>query len=77
MIKLKPCFTLLQSNMKTAFLISLFIFSTINLMGQTNNPNYDATLAKTLGADNLGMKMYVMVILKTGSNKVADKAKRD
>jgi len=63
--------------MKIAVLISLFIFSTINLMGQTNNPNYDANLAKTLGADNLGMKMYVMVILKTGSNKVADKAKRD
>lgn len=41
------------------------------------NPNYDAELAKKLGADDYGMKMYVLVILKTGSNTTATKAETD
>jgi len=32
------------------------------------NPNYNAELAKKLGADAYGMKSYVLVILKTGPN---------
>ena len=42
------------------------------------NKKYDAKLAKKLGADDYGMKSYVMVILKTGPNdaKITDKAKR-
>ena len=41
-------------------------------------PNYDAALAKELGADDYGMRSYVAVILRTGPNdgKVTDKAKR-
>lgn len=34
----------------------------------TSNPNYDAVLAEKSGADEYGMKQYVFVILKTGSN---------
>ncbi|RBQ12119.1 hypothetical protein DRW42_01675 [Pedobacter miscanthi] len=34
-------------------------------------------LAKKLGADNYGMKMYVLVILKSGSNTTETKAKTD
>ncbi len=34
---------------------------------QSPNKNYDSTLAKSLKADERGMKMYVMVLLKTGS----------
>lgn len=37
------------------------------------NKNYDAELAEKLGADELGMKNYFLVILKTGSNKTTDK----
>jgi uncharacterized protein YciI len=33
---------------------------------------YDAELAKSLGADDMGMRSYVLVILKTGPNKMAD-----
>jgi uncharacterized protein YciI len=33
---------------------------------------YDAALAKSLGADDMGMRQYVLVILKTGPNKMAD-----
>ena len=39
------------------------------------NPNYDAELAKKLGADERGMKMYVMCILKTGPKDAEIKGK--
>lgn len=38
---------------------------------------YDSTLAKKLRADDYGMKMYVFVMLKTGSNTSTDKAARN
>lgn len=34
---------------------------------------YDSTLAKKLNADDYGMKQYVLVILKTGSNISTEK----
>src|SRR5690606_27918726 len=37
------------------------------------NPNYDAALATKLEADDLGMRSFVFVILKTGSNTTTDK----
>ena len=47
---------------------------------ETNPPDigYDATLAQELGADDYGMRSYVMVILKTGPNDktLTDEAKR-
>ncbi|MGI4720951.1 MAG: YciI family protein [Janthinobacterium lividum] len=39
-------------------------------------PVYDAALAKSLGADEHGMRSYVLVILKTGPKKATDKAER-
>ncbi len=36
------------------------------------NPDYDARLAEKLGADNYGMKGYMLVILKTGPNTTTD-----
>jgi len=33
---------------------------------------YDAELAKSLGANDMGMRSYVLVILKTGPNKVPE-----
>ncbi len=40
------------------------------------NPGYDEALAKRLGADERGMRQYVMCFLKTGPLKVEDAAKR-
>jgi uncharacterized protein YciI len=60
-----------------AFLLFLAQFA--NAQTQTTpppNPNYDAALATKLGADERGMKMYVMCFLKTGPLKVDDAAKR-
>ena len=50
-------------------------------LGQDEKPakkNYDAELAEKLGADQYGMKSYVMVILKTGPNdsQITDKKER-
>ena len=35
-------------------------------------PAYDAALAQRLGADEMGMRRYVLVILKTGPTRVPD-----
>jgi uncharacterized protein YciI len=37
------------------------------------NPNFDPVLAQKMGADDYGMKGYVLVILKTGTNQTTDK----
>jgi uncharacterized protein YciI len=39
-------------------------------------PAYDAELAKSLGGNDNGLRSYVLVILKTGPNKVADVEER-
>jgi len=57
--------------MKTSFLFLLLLFITAIVTAQTINPNYDEALAKKLGADEYGMKPYVLVILKTGENTSA------
>lgn len=49
----------------------LFILGAAPLLAQ--NPNYNDSLAKKLGADEYGMKKYTLVILKTGSNTTTDK----
>lgn len=38
----------------------------------TTNPNYNPELAEKLGADDYGMKSYILVLLKTGSNPGTD-----
>ena len=42
-----------------------------------NPPGYDAALAAELGADEYGMKRYVLVILKTGPRRMPDGPERD
>jgi len=66
----------MQKNIKF-FLTAVLFMSSFTLMAQSTNPRYDKALADSLGADDYGMKMYVLVILKTGTVQVDDKAKRD
>ncbi|MBY0242541.1 MAG: YciI family protein [Burkholderiaceae bacterium] len=40
-------------------------------------PQFDEALAKSLGADQRGMRSYVFVLLKTGPNKMAAGPERD
>ena len=63
--------------MKPLFILQVLVCLAVSSFAQTVNPNYDSTLAKTFGGDDYGMKMYVLVILKTGSNTVEDKVVRD
>lgn len=58
------------------FIVCLIVCSN-SIFSQTGNPAYDKPLADSLGADKYGMKMYIFVILKTGSNTTTDKAKLD
>lgn len=37
-----------------------------------SNPNFDPVLAEKLGGDDYGMKSYILVILKTGTNQTTD-----
>ena len=57
--------------------IILFLLFVFTLNANAQKPIYDSILSKKLGADNYGMKMYVFVLLKTGTNTSTDKAARD
>jgi uncharacterized protein YciI len=63
--------------MKPAILLLCLLFTGITLTAQTENKDYDPALAKMLGADDYGMKSYVLVILKTGSYEEQDPERRD
>jgi uncharacterized protein YciI len=47
------------------FLLTLILMSATSALAQ-DKVEYDSALAKRLGADERGMKMYVFCILKTG-----------
>lgn len=64
--------------MKKHVTIFLFLMGfSMSLHAQTLNPNYDAELAQRLGADDYGMKSYILVILKTGPVTDTPPALRD
>ena len=61
------------------FLLTIILFTTtlpIYSEVEIANENYDAKLAKKLGADDYGMKSYVFVTLKSGSNTSTDTDQR-
>jgi uncharacterized protein YciI len=70
-----------MSNKMLLTLASALLFALQPAVAQTKAaepaPQYDAELAKSLGADERGMRSYVLVILKTGPKKIEDKAERD
>ncbi|MWB96018.1 hypothetical protein GON26_16760 [Flavobacterium sp. GA093] len=57
-------------------LLLLFIFLVMNTIGfsQETETKYDENLAKSLNADERGMKKYVFCLLKTGTNTTASTA---
>jgi len=58
-------------------LITLCIITTLFCINSTaQNSIYDSSLAKKLGADDYGMKKYVMAFLKTGKTVIQDTAER-
>lgn len=65
--------------MKKLFLFISLLTVTLATQAQEKKAKtpYDEALAKKLGADNYGMKMYVLVMLKSGTNTTETKAKTD
>ncbi len=61
--------------MKKILLAAFLLLASVPLFSQIQieNPKYDKVLADSMGADQYGMKMYVLVILKTGPAKFTDK----
>ena len=53
--------------MKKIVLTAFSLLICFLLLAQSSNPHYNKTLADSLGGDEYGMKMYVLVILKTGT----------
>lgn len=56
-----------------SLLITLFAVAEV----KNNNPNFDPKLAAKLGADDYGMKSYILVMLKSGSNTSGDEASKN
>jgi len=61
---------------KVLFMLLALLLTTA-VYSQATKPKYDKALADSLGSDDYGMKMYVLVILKSGPVKIADKQKSD
>ena len=59
------------------FCMLLLCMGPFCLLAQTDNPAYNKALADSLGADERGMKMYVLVIIKTGPKTDVSQAVRD
>jgi len=57
-------------------LLSAALLSPALAQQPADPPEHDAALAKRLGADELGMRSYVLVILKTGPTRVEDEQAR-
>jgi uncharacterized protein YciI len=61
---------------KTVLFIGMLLFCMI-INAQPGTQVYDSVLAKSLGADDYGMKYYVLVILTPGPNQIEKGALRD
>ncbi len=60
----------------SAFTAALFMLAGAQAEPANNDSDYDAELADELGADDYGMRPYVLVILKTGPADITDEAHR-
>lgn len=65
--------------LRQAVLTTAFLFASLaGACAQAQEaPQFDEALAKSLGADQRGMRSYVFVLLKTGPNKMAAGPERD
>ena len=57
----------------TSTILVTLLFLSLNAIAQKDNRKFEKGLADSLGGDEYGMKPYVLVILKTGTNKIDKK----
>jgi uncharacterized protein YciI len=63
---------------KPLMMVLLMVTGSYSCFGQAKEQSrYDAALAQKLGADEYGMKTYVMVFLKEGPVKIKDSVARE
>jgi uncharacterized protein YciI len=55
----------------------LLVLARTQAQPSTDSPKFDAALAATVGADEHGMRNYVLVVLKSGPTKVPAGPERD
>ncbi|HTK39157.1 MAG TPA: YciI family protein [Pyrinomonadaceae bacterium] len=58
------------------FSVSIFQAQSTASTEKPANQSFDAELAKRLGADKMGMRNYILVILKTGPNTIPEGKER-
>ena len=63
--------------MKKLFLFLSILIISMNIYAQSGVQTYDSVLAKSLGADEYGMKTYIFVILIPGTNNLEKGVTRD
>jgi uncharacterized protein YciI len=61
----------------TFYLLLLFVPNLACFSQEELKPAFDAELAGKVGADDYGMKKYVLAFLKSGKVKIEDEAKRN
>ena len=59
--------------MKKSILLLAFLFISVTGFSQETEVKFDENLAKSLNADEYGMKKYVFCLLKSGTNTTASK----
>ncbi|GEO08794.1 YciI family protein [Segetibacter aerophilus] len=66
-----------SNNWFKVVIVLVFLSTSLAAKAQSGNPKFNKALADSLGADDYGMKMYVLVLLKAGTVTIADKKKTD
>jgi uncharacterized protein YciI len=67
----------MTKTMLPAMLAAMLALAEASVAQDAPPPEYDEALAQSVGADEHGMRSYVLVILKTGPNRVPDGPERE
>lgn len=67
----------MTKSMLMAVLTAMLALAQASVAQDAPPPEYDEALARSVGADEHGMRSYVLVILKTGPNRVPDGPDRE
>lgn len=71
----RPCATIAAAVL--TFACSLAARAQTPAAAESPSPKFDAALAAQVGADEHGMRQYVLVVLRTGPNRMPDGPQRD
>jgi uncharacterized protein YciI len=67
----------MSKRLVSVMLTAMLVLAQASFAEDAPPPGYDEALAQSVGADEYGMRRYVLVILKTGPNRIPDGPERD